>query len=81
MLKYEWNCCLGCPPPLGVDLDDSEAVWARLSEDERRQFRDLVEGGDVASILPPYQPWWGVEGEGQGVVELTQQEVGYPPYC
>ena len=42
----------------GIDLDDSDAVWANLTDEERNQFRDLVAAGDLSSIVPIYTPWW-----------------------
>ena len=42
----------------GVDLDDANQVWLRLSKSERRQFTELLEKGDVNSLLPEFKPWW-----------------------
>ena len=40
-----------------VDLDDADAVWGRLTQEERRQFRALLKEEDVTALLPAYQPW------------------------
>ncbi|KAF2367627.1 Zinc finger HIT-type [Trinorchestia longiramus] len=63
----------------GVDLDDSDEVWSRLTEDERRQFRQLVQTGDVTAVLPPFQPWWhpteGSDDTGAAIIELDEAEA------
>lgn len=60
-------------------MDNSDAVWEHLTEDERRQFLNLVQSGDVSGILPSYQPWWRVfecdEQNGPVIVELREEEA------
>ncbi|KAF0298989.1 Zinc finger HIT domain-containing protein 2 [Amphibalanus amphitrite] len=52
----------------GVDLDDSEAVWARLTPAERDEFRRRAAAGDIAA--EPWRPWWTVRAERPKVAEL-----------
>lgn len=61
----------------GIDLDDSDTVWARLTDSERESFRQMVQSGDVTQILPEYMPWWEVAGnnEAPGIVELSEEEA------
>ncbi|KAI7856777.1 hypothetical protein BDC45DRAFT_566844 [Circinella umbellata] len=54
-----------------IDLDnaDEDAIWALLSEEERKEFESLLqhhhENGDDSSIpLPEYHPWWKEENNG-----------------
>ncbi|XP_023342564.1 zinc finger HIT domain-containing protein 2 isoform X1 [Eurytemora carolleeae] len=42
----------------GIDLEDTETVWNLLSSQERREFNQLLEKGDVTNLLPEYTPWW-----------------------
>ncbi|XP_039447754.1 zinc finger HIT domain-containing protein 2 [Culex pipiens pallens] len=51
-----------------VNLDDPNAVWERLTEEERKDFQSLLENGDVGRILPEVDPWWN----GEFKVELVQ---------
>ncbi|XP_018017582.1 uncharacterized protein LOC108674177 [Hyalella azteca] len=63
----------------GIDLDDSDAVWEQLTEDERRQFCQLIQSGDINEILPTYIPWWlppeSVADNGPIIVELQDTEA------
>ena len=36
----------------GVNLDDAGETWAVLTAEERRQFSELLQSGDVTSVLP-----------------------------
>lgn len=42
----------------GVDLNDADAVWSKLSDVEREEFGKIIKGEDITSILPVYNPWW-----------------------
>ncbi|XP_063896445.1 zinc finger HIT domain-containing protein 2 [Helicoverpa armigera] len=41
-----------------LNLDDADAVWNALTEDERNEFEALLNQGDVGSIVPQWEPWW-----------------------
>lgn len=41
-----------------LNLDDADAVWNALTEDERNEFEALLNQGDVGSIMPQWDPWW-----------------------
>ncbi|CAL4244063.1 unnamed protein product, partial [Meganyctiphanes norvegica] len=41
-----------------VNLDDCDVVWKNLSENERQEFRQLVNTGDFTHLLPQWVPWW-----------------------
>lgn len=41
-----------------VDLDDSNAVWAKMTAAERTEFENLVFGNDASQVLPVAEPWW-----------------------
>lgn len=42
----------------GIDLNDADAVWSKLNENEREEFGKIIKGEEVTSILPVYNPWW-----------------------
>ncbi|XP_058825563.1 zinc finger HIT domain-containing protein 2 [Topomyia yanbarensis] len=42
----------------GVDFDDPNAIWERLTEDERMEFQGMLESGDISTVLPEVEPWW-----------------------
>jgi len=42
----------------GIDLDDADAVWNKLTESERKEFQALVESGEISKFVPEYRPWW-----------------------
>jgi hypothetical protein len=42
----------------GVDLDDADQVWQKLSKHEKEEFQQLLASGDTCQIVPDWQPWW-----------------------
>lgn len=63
---------------LDIDLNDSEAVWKKLTEKERQEFRQLVNSGSFDDLLPPWSPWW--EQEVPPVQEISQGHQIVPAY-
>lgn len=45
-----------------VNLDDCDAVWKNLTDNEKQEFRQLVNTGEFSHLLPPWVPWWRTEG-------------------
>lgn len=41
-----------------LNLNDADAVWEALTEDEKNEFEAMLNHGDVGSILPQWEPWW-----------------------
>eukprot|EP00092_Neocalanus_flemingeri_P008095 GFUD01008735.1.p1 GENE.GFUD01008735.1~~GFUD01008735.1.p1 ORF type:complete len:361 (+),score=114.89 GFUD01008735.1:57-1139(+) len=58
----------------GIDLDNADDVWEKLSKDEKKQFDELVKSGDLASVLPEYTPWWKVKVEEKKIRDLSEPE-------
>lgn len=54
-----------------VDLDDANAVWAKMSSVERTEFENLVFGGDASQVLPVTEPWWTYKQTIPLIEELT----------
>lgn len=42
----------------GIDLNDSNAVWERLTDAERQEFDKIVHSQDVSDLLEIRDPWW-----------------------
>ncbi|CAH0549116.1 unnamed protein product [Brassicogethes aeneus] len=42
----------------GVNLDDAETVWEKLTEDEKQEFVAFLRSEDVTKLIPPWEPWW-----------------------
>lgn len=42
----------------GIDINDSEDLWKQLTEEERKEFQNLVNNGDILSLVPEFVPWW-----------------------
>ncbi|XP_071448337.1 zinc finger HIT domain-containing protein 2-like isoform X2 [Hetaerina americana] len=55
----------------GVSLDDADAVWDALTEEERRDFMVLLQKGDVSQIVPPWTPWWKCSEEKKLIEEVN----------
>jgi len=58
----------------GIDLDNADEVWDKLSKDEKKQFDELIKSGDLASILPEFIPWWKVKVEVPKIRDLSDPE-------
>ncbi|TRY70810.1 hypothetical protein TCAL_01232, partial [Tigriopus californicus] len=58
----------------GIDLDDSEAIWAHLSDQERLEFEKLVQTGDIQKLIPDFQPWWSLTVKSKLVQELDDPD-------
>ncbi|XP_054277793.1 zinc finger HIT domain-containing protein 2 [Macrosteles quadrilineatus] len=54
----------------GVDLDDPDSVWEKLTLAEKQQFEELLRSGDVSQIVPHWQPWWLFKEEKKLVTDL-----------
>lgn len=42
----------------GVDLEDTRSVWQTLTKEEKRQFQEMVNSGELVGLMPEYEPWW-----------------------
>ncbi|XP_026754590.2 zinc finger HIT domain-containing protein 2 [Galleria mellonella] len=68
-----------------LNLDDPDAVWNVLTEDERNEFEALLNQGEVGSIIPQWEPWWMYRKEEKVVedvsynIELEEKLKDCPP--
>jgi len=58
----------------GVNLDDAEEIWSKLTKDERDEFDGLIKSGDVSSVLPEYTAWWTVKVKQAKIHDLSEPE-------
>lgn len=42
----------------GVDLNDADAIWSKLSESERQQLGQVMQKQNMTAVLPTFNPWW-----------------------
>ncbi|CAH2052449.1 unnamed protein product, partial [Iphiclides podalirius] len=54
-----------------LNLEDADAIWDVLTEDERNEFEALMQG-EVGSILSQWIPWWTFNKETKLVEEVQQ---------
>ena len=38
--------------------NDTQAVWSRLSEKEKKEFERLAAGGKLSTLVEVWTPWW-----------------------
>lgn len=55
-----------------VNLDAPEEVWACLTEEERKDFEELVASGQITKCLPEWNPWW--VSDSQSLIEEIDSE-------
>ncbi|XP_069161593.1 zinc finger HIT domain-containing protein 2 isoform X3 [Procambarus clarkii] len=68
-----------------VDLNDSDAIWKKLTEEERQEFRELIDKGGFEDLIPPWIPWWDQHVPKVQVIEpgsqSTQSSLAYTVGC
>ena len=60
----------------GVNLDDFDSVWGKLSKEEREEFERMVESGKIRDVLPDFVPFWALLPRKKKVLiqELSEDE-------
>ena len=58
----------------GVDLEDTSKVWSSLTKEEKRQFQEMVNSGELVGLMPEYKPWWKHRVELKKIVEVGEEE-------
>ncbi|SPP88176.1 zinc finger HIT domain-containing protein 2 [Drosophila guanche] len=53
----------------GIDINDADEVWSRLTEEEQGEFQKLIASGDIMKLMPDYKPWWG-KAKNSKIVEI-----------
>lgn len=60
----------------GINLDDADAIWAKLTVAERQEFEKIVQSDDVSSIMPTFHPWWENKVQKTLIQEINHDENG-----
>lgn len=60
----------------GIDLNDADAIWSKLTDSERQEFNKIIQSEDVTSILPKYNAWWELKIKRKLVTEMNGDETG-----
>lgn len=42
----------------GIDLNNADAIWDKLTASERLEFEGIIKSGDVTNVVPIFIPWW-----------------------
>lgn len=42
----------------GIDLNNADAVWEKLTKAEKEEFKSIVYNGEIENILELVDPWW-----------------------
>lgn len=71
----------------GVDLNDADAIWSKLSESERQQIGQVMQQKNtinMSAVLPCFNPWWEkkvqtiqiseVDGDHTDVIDVYEHE-------
>jgi len=59
----------------GVDLEDTSKVWSSLTKEEKRQFQEMLNSGELVGLMPEYKPWWKQRVELKKIVEVGEEEL------
>jgi len=57
---------------VGVDLDDADVVWGKLTSDEQDLFRRYVDKGKL-DFMPMWTPWWTIKKRSK-VVDISKKD-------
>jgi len=41
-----------------IDLNDADAIWERLTDEEKQEFKSIVHNGDIDKIVQSVELWW-----------------------
>lgn len=63
----------------GIDLNDADAIWSNLNEQERQDFKNIIQSEDVSAILPKFKAWWEKKSTVKLVTDITDDEMNGKP--
>lgn len=58
-----------------VDLNNADAVWERLTDEEKQEFKSIVFNGEIEKIVEPVEPWWKQKLEEKLVRDFKEDEI------
>lgn len=63
----------------GIDLNDADKVWEKLTHDEQQEFMAFLKSEDVAKYVPKWEAWWMFETEKK--VQEIEESGKYKENC
>ena len=57
-----------------VDLNNAEAIWERLTDEEKQEFKSLVHNGEIEKIVESFEPWWTQKLDEKLVSDIKKDE-------
>lgn len=61
----------------GVDLNDADALWERLNDEEKQEFKSLVYNNEIEKLVKEVIPWWEQKIDEQLVEDIEENEKKY----
>lgn len=58
----------------GIDLNNADAVWEKLTKDEKEEFKSIVYNGEIEKIVEPVDLWWKQRLDDKPVVDIEENE-------
>lgn len=58
-----------------VDLNNADAIWERLTDEEKQEFKSIVYNGEIEKIVQPTEPWWKLQLEVKPVHDIEADEA------
>ncbi|KAH8383620.1 hypothetical protein KR009_009683 [Drosophila setifemur] len=58
----------------GIDINNADEVWNRLTAEEQEEFQKLITNGDIMKLMPDFKPWWLKPQNSKIVVISTPEE-------
>lgn len=58
-----------------VDLNNADAVWDRLTDEEKQEFKSIVYNGEIEKIVKNVEPWWALKLEVKMVSDVQADEA------
>ncbi|KAL7025254.1 hypothetical protein ACKWTF_013419 [Chironomus riparius] len=58
----------------GIDLNNADAVWDKLTKDEKEEFKSIVYNGEIENIVDPVDLWWKQKLDVKPVVDIEVNE-------
>lgn len=58
-----------------VDLNNADAIWERLTDEEKQEFKSIVYNGEIDKIVQTMEPWWKLRLEPKLVKDVKEDEL------
>lgn len=59
----------------GVNLNNADAVWERLTDEEKQEFKSIIHNGEIEKIVKTVEPWWKQKLEVKLVRDVQEDEA------